>query len=181
MQEIKYREAKEISKAYKTAYLNGIKEIIQRREVASISRRNEYCKEIFQNQEKYRADFKVMLGWPLTEERSGMVPKSEIDRLSVNDNCIVYRISIEVMEGLSMTGLLFQKDEEKRPLVIAQHGGMGTPEQIGNLYGDTANYNHIVERILAFGVNVFAPQLLMWNPSYNVGFSRRDMDACLNE
>lgn len=179
MPEIRYRETIEDTVKYKDAYVKGIERVIENREQAAISVRDRYCKDIFSCPEKYREDFKAMLGWPLTEKKSFVIPNAKLEKLSEDPGCTIYRVSVEVLEGLGMTGLLFKKDEKKRPLVIVQHGGLGTPERIGNLYGYTANYNHIVERVLEYNVNVFAPQLLLWDKSYQVEFDRGDLDARL--
>lgn len=108
-----------------------------------------------------------------------MIPEAKTERLSKDEICSIYRISIKVLDDFYMTGLLFQKDDQKRPLVIAQHGGKGTPELVGNLYGDTDNYNHMIERLLSYNVNVFAPQLLLWESSYQVTYNRVVLDARL--
>lgn len=177
---ITYREDAQASKRYKESYLTGIETIIKNREQNACGLRDIYCKEILQKQEKYREDFKAMLGWPLTERRVSSIPKAKIEKLSEDENCDIYRVSIEVLDGYSITGLLFQKDKKKRPLVIAQHGALGTPELIGNLYGDTYNYNQMIERMLNYDVNVFAPQLLIWDAStYQVPYEREIIDARL--
>lgn len=179
MQEINYRENVQDSKEYKEIYVKEIRNIIERREAAAVALRDQYCKDIFHKQEKYREDFKAMLGWPLTEKKASSVPGIRTKKLTDDTACSIYRVSVGVLEGFSMTGLLFQKDEKKRPLVIAQHGGLGTPEIVGNLYGNTANYNHMIERILNYDVNVFAPQLLIWDTSKQVEFDRAALDAQL--
>ena len=179
MQTINYRENVQASKVYKEVYVKEIRDIIERREQAAVNVRDNYCRDIFQKQEKYREDFKVMLGWPLTEKKDTSVPSAKIEKLTEEKSCSIYRISVEVMYGFSVTGLLFKKDDNRRPLVIAQHGGLGTPELVGNLYGDTGNYNHMIERMLSYEVNVFAPQLLIWDPSYQVEFDRAALDAQL--
>lgn len=179
MQEINYREDISASKEYKEAYVREIKDIIKRREQAAVPLRDNYSRDIFCNQEKYREDFKAMLGWPLTEKQVQSVPEAKINKLTEDENCSIYRVSVEVLDGLSMTGLLFQKDEKQRPLVIAQHGGMGTPELVGNFYGKKTNYNHMIERMLSYDVHVFAPQLLIWESSYEVEFDRMALDAQL--
>lgn len=62
-----------------------------------------------------------------------------------------------------MYGILFlQKGEEKRPLVISQHGGLGTPEFCSGFF-DSENYNDMTRRILRKGVHVFCPQLYLWD------------------
>jgi len=179
MQEIDYREDIEASKVYKEAYLKGIRDLIACREQAAVSKRDQYCRDIFSKQETYREDFKAMLGWPLTEKKDLSVPSAKIEKLADDKACTIYRVSVEVLDGLSMTGLLFLKDKKKRPLVIAQHGGLGTPELVGNLYGDTSNYNHMIERMLSYDVNIFAPQLLIWDAAYEVEFDRAALDAQL--
>lgn len=176
---ITFRENVEASKKYKEEYVNGIEKIIEEREKVLHIKRNEYFANIFQDQEKYRKDFKDMLGWPLTEKQEHSIPEARTERLSKDGLCSIYRISIKVLDNFYMTGLLFQKDDQKRPLVIAQHGGKGTPELVGNLYGDTDNYNHMIERLLSYNVNVFAPQLLLWESSYQVKNNRDALDARL--
>jgi dienelactone hydrolase len=100
--------------------------------------------------------------------------------LSKEDGYSIYRMSFEIMEGLTMTGLFFQLDtREKRPLVIVQHGGQGTPELICGMYGSTTNYRDMLHRVLRQGVHVFAPQLLLWGESYEVPYDRAEVDAQL--
>lgn len=48
------------------------------------------------------------------------------------------------------------------PLAIVQHGGGGTPELCSDIYGKN-NYNHMVQRALAKGAAVLAPQLMLWD------------------
>ena len=179
MQEISYRENVEVSKKYIEVYVKEIRNIIESIEQAAVTLRDNYCKDIFSHQEKYREDFKAMLGWPLSEKLVHCVPKAKIEKLTEEEVCSIYRVSVEIMDGLSMTGLLFQKDEKRKPLVIAQHGGSGSPELVGNLYGNTGNYNHMIERVISYNVNVFAPQLLLWDQSYQVDFDRLALDAQL--
>ena len=176
---IGFRETVDASKKYKEDYVNGINSLIEARERAAAIHRFDFCKSILENQEKSREDFKAMLGWPLTEKRPENIPLAKIEKLSDDVNCSIYRISLEVLSGFYLTGLFFQKDQRKRPLVIAQHGGLGTPELVSNLYGYTSNYNHMVERMLQYDVNVFAPQLLLWKDAYGVDYDRDLIDARL--
>jgi len=180
MKKISYREKEQDSKIYKENYLKNIREIIAKREEEAESRRDAFCKDIFTQQEKCRKKYKAMLGWPLTEEKALSVSDAVVEKLAEDALCTIYRVSIKVLDGLSVTGLLFRKDDEKRPLVIAQHGGGGTPEDVGGLFGGTSNYNHIIERILHYNVNVFAPQLLLWwKDRYQVEYDRVAIDAQL--
>lgn len=179
---ISYREQPDDSRKYKENYLKGIEKVIEDRENESDRIREQFCTGIFQDQERYREDFKKMLGWPLTEKKNEMVPAVEIEKLTEDGLCEIYRMSIEVLEGFSITGLLFKKDDRKKPLVIVQHGGGGTPELVADLYGYTGNYNHTIERLLQYDVNVFAPQLLLWNTAadgFGVYYNRIELDAKL--
>ena len=176
---INFRENIENSKEFKEGYLSGINRLIEKREEAAQGKRELFCEKIFREPEKHRNMFKQMLGWPLVGEVTKEVPEVRVEKLKEDVACTIYRMSFEVLDGLHMTGLFFQKDEKKRPLVIAQHGGWGTPEHIANLYGHTSNYNNMVERMLQYDVNVFAPQLLLWKEAYGVGFDRAAIDAKL--
>lgn len=60
------------------------------------------------------------------------VSKKEIiclsEKLSTEDGYSLFRMQFEILEGLKMTGLFFKADgDERKPLVIVQHGGLGTP------------------------------------------------------
>jgi len=180
MEMITFRESIDATQKHKEAYLSGIENIIRHREQLADNLRIQKCMDVLANQDVYRADLQAFLGWPLTEKRPEHIPLASVEKLSEDDQCIISRVTVEVLEGYSITGLLFQLDKKQRPLVIAQHGGDGTPEQVGNLYGDTYNYNHMIERMLAYNVNVFAPQLLLWNTdNFGVAYQRDVLDARL--
>lgn len=175
-----YREEKNITKIYKEEYLKGVENIIAKRQNDAKNVRNEFIKDIFSDQDKYRDELKKMLGWPLTGYETNGLPEVVSEKLSQEDGYCIYRMQFEVLEGLKMTGLLFKADgEEKAPLVIAQHGGMGTPELISGIYDQTHNYNDMLQRIRKNKVHVFAPQLLLWDEIYNVDFDRKVIDARL--
>lgn len=174
-----YREKPEASKGFKQSYADGFENLIQKLQNEARESRARYIGDIFENAEKYREDFKKMLGYPLTEMRPDAVtPKCE--KIADEKDFFVYRMSFEILEGLNMTGLFFKlKHKKKAPLAIVQHGGGGTPELVSGIYGDTANYNDMLERVLCRGVHVFAPQLLLWNEKYDVSYDRRAIDARL--
>jgi dienelactone hydrolase len=92
-------------------------------------------------------------------------------------------MQFEILDGLMMSGIFFraknESPDEKKPLVIVQHGGLGTPEHISGFYGSTTNYNDMPERVIRHGVHAFAPQLLLWGEKYDVPFDRRAIDARL--
>ena len=62
---MRYSEKKEISKIYKTHYVNGIERLIEKREQECLTRRREYFQASAARQEEYRRELKSILGWPL--------------------------------------------------------------------------------------------------------------------
>lgn len=175
-----YKENFTDANKYRQKYLNELNLYIAKQENGSDKIREDYAKNILKNPEFYRDEFKKMLGRPLSDTEKRVVPQAEPKLLSKENNFFIYRVSIEILDGLSMTGLLFKIDNNKRPLVIAQHGGSGTPELISGILGGSANYNDMTERILKYGANVFAPQLLLWDANvYSINYDRINMDAKL--
>ena len=172
---IEYREQIQDSEEYKQKFVDGLDELIYARQREFEQMRREYRKGILENQEQYREEFKAMLGWPLVGYHEDGIPRVTSVRLAKEDGYTVYRMTFRILGTVDVTGLYFEIDgAEKRPLVIAQHGGWGSPEQISNFFGDTENYNHMAERVLARGVHVFAPQLLLWNPNKHTTEYNRD-------
>jgi dienelactone hydrolase len=178
---MKYRENLQDSKEYKQAYLDGLEKLIEARQREAEKKREAYCKNIFANGEFYRDDFKRMLGWPLTDHEKEEPPVPHTVKLADEDGYSIYRMTFPVLDGLHMSGLYFEMHgAEKKPLVLVQHGGLGTPEHIAGLYGSTTNYNQMLERVIAQGVHAFAPQLLLWKEEqYGVAYGRKEIDARL--
>jgi len=175
-----FREEKEASKKYKQNYLDGINGLISSRQKAAAEIRRNYVKNIFTDSEKYRTEFKEMLGWPLVDHKPCDLPAVKSTKLAEEENFEIFRMEVEILEGLWMTGLFFKmKGEDKKPLVLVSHGGLGTPELISGVYGDTSNYNDILPRVIKYGVHAFAPQLLLWHDDYDVPFDRKELDARL--
>lgn len=176
-----YTEDRPLSKKQKEEYVNGLDLILKRRQEEAKNIRKEYIKDIFSSPEKYREDFRRMLGWPLADYNSNWETKVKEEKLFEDKTHECFRMSFEVLEGLTLSGLFFKaKGEEKKPLVLVQHGGLGTPEFISGFYGSTSNYNDILTRVQKHGVHVFALQLLLWDKlSYEVDFDRESLDARL--
>ena len=179
---VEYREEISVTQQYKQNYLDGLDKLIASRQRDLAKVRNEYIKEIMLKPEKYRDDFKKMLGWPLVDHHEDQIPKVKAERLATENGYTIYRMTFEILDGLEMSGLYFEMDEkEKKPLVLVQHGGLGTPEGISGFYdGNTTNYNHMLERVIAHRVHAFAPQLLLWNKeTYSISYDRVNIDARL--
>jgi dienelactone hydrolase len=176
-----YREDTGASESAKKEYLDSILKIIEGRQSDAEKRRKDHSADIFKNPEKYRAELREMLGWPLVDHADTSLPRLvKSEPLAYFDGYEVSRMTFEVLDGLKISGLFFKADvKEKRPLVILQHGGGGTPELIASFYGDTYNYNDMLHRVRRKGVHVFAPQLLLWSDDYNVNFDRKVIDARL--
>ncbi|MBE6647555.1 MAG: hypothetical protein E7611_07980 [Ruminococcaceae bacterium] len=175
-----YRETYEATLATREDYVNGFSRVIGQRQAEIQKKRDEYVKNIFSDSESCREDFKKMLGWPLVEFEGYDMPEPECEHLSSEDGYDVYRMHFEVLEGFTLSGIFLKlKGEQKRPLVIAQHGGEGTPEVICGLLGDTENYNDMVQRVMKRGVHIFAPQLLLWRNAFGVPYKRSEIDAQL--
>ena len=176
-----YREEMEKSKCFKQGYLEGLEKLLLSRQQDFAEKRKNYCKDIFSKQESYRQDFIKMLGWPLVDCNVQGVPAVKAEKLAQELEYSIYRMSFEILDGLEMSGLYFEMNGEgKKPLVLVQHGGLGTPELISGVYGSTDNYNDMLERVISHGVHAFAPQLLLWNQEkYGVPFDRGNIDARL--
>lgn len=177
-----YREEKDDSINYKKEYLKGIEHIIRQRQKSAENIRHDYIKNIFKNQNKYRQEFIEMLGWPLVDYKKETMPEPIIEKLSDEEGYSVFRMQFEILDELKLTGLFFKangNENEKKPLVLVQHGMLGTPELISGVYGDTTNYNNMLERVIKYGVHAFAPQLLLWSDEYGVEYDRYAIDANL--
>lgn len=175
---MKYKEELEKSKEYKINYVNGLNSVIASREKQAEIARKEYTKDIFNAPEKYRDALKEMLGWPLVGYNDDFLGV-ESELLTEEDGYRIYRMQFEILKGLKMTGLFFECDEENRPLVIAQHGGLGTPEIISGFYETTENYHDMLERVIKYKVNAFAPQVILWHDRFEVEYDRKEIDGRL--
>lgn len=148
--------------ACRLEYLNGIEKLVNEK-LESAKKESTNKAKRFCNNSAMREEFIKLLGWPLTEYEFSVcnVRKSF---LTEKNGITLYRIQIEVFAELWYYGILFvREDGKKRPLVISQHGGQGTPELCSSLEElGSGNYNEMTQRILKFDVNVFAPQMLLW-------------------
>ena len=174
-----YREEIKQTEQNKKTYLEGIRAVINKRQKDAEEARAEYFGDVFTDQERYRGGLRQMLGWPLVGHVDSGAPKVSFEKLSDEDGYELFRAEVEILEGLRLTGLFFRmKGEGKKPLVIVQHGGRGSPEIISGVYGGTANYNEMLMRVAKHNVHVFAPQLLLWNvQQYGVPYDRKAIDG----
>jgi dienelactone hydrolase len=169
---------------FRSAYQNGLDAIIKKKQAESSQKRDKYFKDFPNNIEQYRLDFKKMLGWPLTEEPSPILDVRE-KLIFSEENCEATRMWFELFPGLHFYGILFKQKGNRGnnplPLVFAVHGGSSTTELCIGLFGNTANYNNMVHRLLHQGVNVFTPQLLLWKEIFVPANLRNEYDYKLKQ
>lgn len=177
MNEPRYTEAPETGNAFRRDYINSIEALLDKRSRQAADRRTERMAHIIAAPDEERATLARLLGWPLTEPREA-VRSVRRHLVAEDDGYRIYRMQFEIFENYFFYGILFLRDEETpRPLVIAQHGGQGTPESCSDMLGGSNNYRNMTRRLLAGDVNVFAPQLLLWN---NARFLCRPQDEGLH-
>lgn len=160
-----YTEEENAGNKYRIAYRNDINNFISELRRRKIDESVQNAERFLNNRDKERALLAGALGWPLTEYNNGEI---EMTRKKIaNENGVtVFRVVFRVFTGIRYYGLLFQHNENgKKPLVICQHGGEGTPELCSSLLeSGSSNYNDMTQRILSLGIDVFAPQMLIWDP-----------------
>ena len=179
-----FREPEAVGNISRMTYLSDLEMLIAREQENSIAARDRLFADYPANLETLRQKYLDMLGWPLSGYDPGdFSPAAVFTPIGSDDMADLFRVQVEVMPGLRFGGLLFRsRTAEKLPLVVVQHGGSGTPGLISGLYGDTANYNDMLRRVLARGVHVFAPQLLLWNKErYHIDYDRNAVDNQLKQ
>lgn len=115
--------------------------------------------------DEYRDEYVKLLGIDICREVFGSgIPEAVTEKLGEDELCEVDRIRFKLCDGVYFTGLLMlpKRRASKAPIAIMSHGGGGSPELCCDLIGNN-NYGGVVRRILARGVIIFAPQLLLWN------------------
>lgn len=184
-----FQEPSGAGNQFRSRQLEEIEALISdRRKVADL-RRREYFRPDFSSLSAYeestasfRADFTQMLGWPLNEYHSDLpTPEAQVDYVGEDDLGKIYRVHITALPGVTTYGLLFVPPTKPPfPLVISQHGGLGTPELCSGFFGSD-NYNDMTRRVLRRGVAVFAPQLLLWGEQFGPTFDRAQIDYRLKQ
>ena len=184
-------EAFSVSNPYRSAYQDGIRAIIaaRRREMDLIREQTATPLDVAQNREVWRNRLRELLGWPLNCPCEGIPELQICEEKRYGAHARFLRLQIQVLPGLPFYGILFLPDAQgPLPLIIAQHGGGGTPELTADMHGEN-NYNHMTARLLDRGCAVFAPQLLLWEenshypgiPSYSLPNERGKLNAQLRQ
>ena len=174
-----HQEPRDFGNIYRECYADGLRGFLEQLKAASIRNRDMQAEEILQNPDSFRDKVRNILGWPLIQkDRKPCAHK--ITFVASDAQADIYRVQLESQPGLWMYGILFLKRGKKLPLIIAQHGGQGTPELCSSFF-DSTNYNDMVRRILERDVHVFCPQTFLWAPELfgEVPFSRAELDDAL--
>ena len=176
-----YEEPEDAGNSYREEYLTGFHALVESRRKEATFARHAFGKTIALDREKARAEYCAMLGWPLTEERLPIKGARETPVFE-NEEVIISRIVLDLPDGLPFYGILFlHKGEGALPLVISKHGGAGTPELCSSFF-DSANYNDMTVRLFRRGVNIYAPQTLLWQtPRFGSDPERTAIDNSLKQ
>lgn len=179
-----YKKIVQDGDSYRKNYLDGIKKFISRKNEEGYSIRESFMptSDFPQKIEEYRKCYTEMLG--IDKICSENCPKPKMVFEGEDELCKFYRVVVYITLEIPFHGLLMvPHNVKKAPLVIAQHGGGGTPELCSDMNGEN-NYNHMSRRLLKKGLVTFAPQLLLWNfreasktmPKHDLPYDRQGLD-----
>ncbi|MBQ4087972.1 MAG: dienelactone hydrolase family protein [Clostridia bacterium] len=183
-----YEESPDVANRYRKNFKEGLERFIETLNTSGKQERTAFFppEALPEKIEEYRSKYRDMLGIPRVPD--GIFGAVEKTYVATDDVCDIFRVAIGITEEIPMYGLLLMPKQAKEPmpLVIAQHGGGGTPELCSDFHGEN-NYNHMVQRALSRGAAVFAPQLLLWNigeksatcPHYEPPYSREVINTNL--
>lgn len=180
-----YKEDISAGNSYRGEYLSGIESFLEKKKAEANKKRDSFDCELVKDIDAYRERLIKRLGFPLCEYKNDSVTHVKQELVTHDGDVDIIRMQIEIMPDFWYYGILFKKGDEKCPFVISQHGGAGTPEITAGMYKredgcDSANYNDMTRRVLQYNVNVFAPQMLLWNvEEYGVAYNRQHIDGAL--
>ncbi|MBO5897786.1 MAG: hypothetical protein J6R04_02115, partial [Clostridia bacterium] len=170
--------------AARLQYRDGLKSYIKRLNAEAYDER-ERSMPLFnfaERIEEHRARYVSMLGLDRISDVG--VPAPTLTRVGEDEDAVIYRVIVYITPEIPQYGLLFVPHGATRlPLIVAQHGGSGTPELCSDMNGQN-NYAHMTRRVLRRGAVVYAPQLLLWNykdvvptaPIHDIPHNRIELD-----
>jgi len=159
-----YQEPDAAADDLRRAYLDGVDAYIRARNAEAYAAEPARVQAVLRDPETARAEFCRMLGAPLDAPVTEVPTLLHREKLFTERGVTASRMQFCVLGCIPFYGILYVRDESRpAPFALVSHGGMGTPELCsGLLSGGSANYNDMVTRVLDRGLNVFAPQLLLW-------------------
>ena len=179
-----FEEAPDVADINRKNYVDGMNAFINRLNTEAKDKRREFMppEDLAENPKKYRALYHQMLGLDkLTYSDLSRATKEYVASDDVSD---IYRLTVYITEEIPFYAMLIiPKDAPKPyPVMIAQHGGGGTPELCLD-YNGKNNYNHMAQRALAKGYAILAPQIMIWRletietaPARDVPYDRHGPD-----
>lgn len=180
-----YAEEIEKDTRYRQEYADGIASFLDiEKAKATECRKAEFSPAQFKAaQEKYRAQFVEMLGFPLNKERETptLLEKTFVAQ---DGNVNIYRMQFLFWGQVKVYAMYFEQLNAYMgaPFVVGLHGGEGTPELVSSIHMHSANYNHLVRRMTDRGANVLVPQLLLWSKNnYGGEYERIYTDGKLRQ
>lgn len=186
----RFKEPEAAGNAHRAHSLAQLDELLaQRQSEANVTRREFFAPRL-DSPQHYEADaailrlqFAQMLGWPLCPAPVAAARRIEESFVGEDDLGRIYRLRIPGVGPLDLYGLLFvPPGDGPFPLVLAQHGGLGTPELAAGLAGNSANYHDMARRPMERGAMVFAPQLfLTWGESAGPNRDQAALDTQLQQ
>jgi len=170
-----WSEEPQAADKYRSAYVDGINSYIKKLYSDGKNIRREYMppEKLVSNPEAFRDEFKKMLG---INSFSSAPTDFKTEYVGEDEVCRIMRVTCIMQNTIPMYALYMVPLNARAPmpLVIAQHGGGGTPELCSDFYGKN-NYNHMVRRLLERGFAVLAPQLLLWSKSDSETMRKHDI------
>ena len=158
-----YEEPPETADGYRSAYVQGIRAYITRENQRHRELRGSFAspEAMAADPDRFRAAYREMLG--LNAFPSCPQGEAVCEYVGQDEVCRIYRLVVYPQAQIPFYSMLLIPHGGKAPmpLVIAQHGGGGTPELCSDMCGKN-NYGHMVQRLLERGAAVLAPQLLLW-------------------
>ncbi len=142
-----YEEPPEAADGLRSAYVQGIEAFI-----AGENRRHRASREAFAQpeavaaeREKFRQCYRNMLGLDKLPARQCGEPVCTY--VGEDELCAIYRLVVYPVEQIPFYALLMfpHSGSEPMPMVIAQHGGGGTPELCANMNGKN-NYGKQIQK-----------------------------------
>ncbi len=174
---------------FREEYADGIRKLIEARRAECDRFRAERMspEKIAADRETFRKEYCDLLGYPLNAYDDLKHQPMNVQKTphGENDFAKIWRMQFEILPDLWFYGLFFEHKNHAEPLpfVICQHGGLGTPEIVSGVVGDTANYNRLLERAATYGkgANTFAPGLFLWHQDYLPKYDRASIDNSLKQ
>ena len=157
-----WEEKPDVAEPYRERYFEGCRSFIERMNAESREARIGRMERISTDaeREEYRERYLSMLG---VDRIAPCAASPERVFVGEDDVCTIFRLTVRITPEIPFYALLLIPHGAKNaPLMVAQHGGGGTPELCSDFVGKN-NYNHMVGRVLARGAVVLAPQLLLWS------------------